>query len=178
MRNLTEPSQLSRQALHCSYCPDVQALGKPRGFTTRTDSEVLVLSTGYCPLDGGCLYLCFTNCSQLPSVSFFPPPRRGGINMMLSRPRWARSLLINPFRAGAPLSLLKRGRENERRKLTQAPPTRLCSTQAEWPETRQPTQGHTGEPGWMEGAGGGDLKQQSPFCAHMLPTVPSGQPGC
>lgn len=82
--------------------------------------------------------------------------------MMLNRPRWTRSLLINPFRAGAPLSRLKRGREKERRKLTQAPPTCLCSPQAEWPETRQPTQGHTGEPGWMEGAGGGDLKQQSP----------------
>lgn len=141
--------------MHCSYCPDVQALGKPRGLITRTDSEILVLSTGYCPLDGGGLYLYFTNCSQLPSVSFFPPPTRGGISTMLNQPQCTRSLLINPFRAGAPLSGLKRGREKERRKLTQAPPTCLCSPQAEWPETRQPTQGHTGEPGWMEGAGEG-----------------------
>ena len=96
---------------------------------------------------------------------------------MLNQPQCTRSLLINPFRAGAPLSGLKRGREKERRKLTQAPPTCLCSPQAEWPETRQPTQGHPGEPGWMEGAGEG-FEAAVPILPHTLPTFPSGQPGC
>ena len=145
-------------------------MGGPRPFTTRTGSEALVLSTCYCPLNrGGSLSLLYQLllapfCVFLSSSKKKRDKYDGKSAMVDLKCSDHQSSL--PFRAGAPLPHIKRGREEGARNITPAPPTLLSSAHAEWPETHQPAQGHTGEGGWMVVGWGGDLKQQVPLCVH------------